>query len=159
MLTLLSKMSVQLPQSGSFTASLPSAPLTISRLAGSMRKLLGQLDLVAVAIDDELGVEARGNLDVGAEVAFAGALELNLIDAGARLAVGGLAFPRSDLLRIEAVRLGGERARNCGEAGGHACGNEEAESAATRIHGHGPVLLGLEKAHLRLETSKAIDPA
>ena len=41
MLTLLSKISVQLPQSGSLAASLPASSRTIRRLSGFFRKSLG----------------------------------------------------------------------------------------------------------------------
>ena len=103
---------------------------------GVDENFLRQLDLVAVAIDDELGLEARSYLDVGAEVAIARAFELHLIDAGARLAIGGLPLPRADLLRGETLILGSQRTGDSRQAEANAGGKEKAERAAARLIEH-----------------------
>ena len=78
-------------------------------------EFLRQFDLVAIAVDDELAVEARGDLDVGAKIARVGVLEFNLVDARAGLAVGGLPFPRTEGFRVKAVGFDGEGARDRGK--------------------------------------------
>ena len=62
--------------------------------------------------------------------------ELHLVDARAGLGVGGLRLPRSEHLGLEAVLLGGERARHGGRTQGCAGGKQQAEGAAARMQHH-----------------------
>ena len=105
MLTLLSKMSVQLPQRGSLTASLRFRFSTIRRLSGWMREVPGQGRGVRIAIDDELGIKIGGDLDLSAKVAIFFVGEVDLADTGARLRIRRDALPVAEGLEGEAIAV------------------------------------------------------